>query len=666
MKMTGSWFQLCGSLTNSATSSFSEGINDHERPISNREHPYYEEGNIARKICGSSEDEDTQSIGEEACRQTHEEGAADKGAGETASPGSKSIVVSYDLPSPAMTGGAGSPDLPDLENTKSLDPQDGGSCIAKAVGTTRRMGPQNAAALPSASRIPTEEDLLLLLMRRQRIRRQEHQRLAISNDQLRIENLRLKDEGNRRAVTLENAEKHLQELFLQGNVREADFKAFREKYEKLKIWAAEMHKEYAEAYVEAEKIAQEISDLKTEKHDQANERARILRDLEEAAQRVNEQKNLVSELQKCMNELEKTRALLRHAQGEIREGKLQNQEYVLHISRLETSQQTMNRMFTKGQDAIRAELAGVVEKLRKYESGSLQPFTEELMEPVRLFLEETSTKGDISKYFSVLMTTAETKFSKISAEIANLGQINTEQRSLQDLENTIRQLKLEHEAALATSSMQIRNETDKQLASAKESVDELTKRYTQVCLEKEAVENDLVFIRSEMETLREELASERAQLECLRRHSQRLTDQSREKDTQLEECNVVRLQLENSKNQGEYEKLTLQNDLKHCEAEKQKYQEEAKSNADKVAGLQHQVYNLEETREQNAIVEAQLREARATMGKQDVEIALLKTEQQSNEVAIDKLRNDFKIVKESAEKVPELLAEVDKAKDKAV
>lgn len=535
-----------------------------------------------------------------------------------------------------------------------LRPQNANGRVTKSVRSATTARPQKANDKLVPPRGPTEEDLLLLLMRRQRVRDQAYHKLLADARQLQLENQQLKDKDADQVTQLESVANKWHEAIRESHVREADTKVFKDKYDKLKAWAREMHEEYAVVRAEGTRISDTLSELKAERQGQLEERTQLFEKIENAAQLVRKVKEIVNELRGTCTELETTRGLLRQAQEEVQQEKLQNKAYALHVERLEVSQRSMNFQFLKEQNEMRTDFAKMLSQLRKQDTTSLKHAMTELASVMNELRQKASSKREISAHFTSLIATAEQNYTSLSTAVASIGQIQAERDIVHELKNSLDQLKMSHAAELAEHSARARLEADQKLAIAHEKTNEVEEKYQVICAEKANLQDNLADLQSKFEAKGIELAKEKKRLCQLQGEEQGLAKRLKESEEILKGSREDSSKLERRRKKVEEERDVLSKKVAAGKAELKNLKEELGHSKIEVEQLRDQISSLEGFRESHKATTSQLKTALEDANKKSTRIYDLEKGVQRAVMDSEDLAKELEAAKASAQQLPGL------------
>ncbi|KAK5946554.1 hypothetical protein PMZ80_000697 [Knufia obscura] len=265
---------------------------------------------------------------------------------------------------------------------------------------------QEHAATPAAnvSRKPSDEDLLMLVMRRNRIRDESVTRLHNDHE-------RLKNEHAQLQAHYKTCQQRLQEntkqwhASVQGNhVQEAQVRAFREKYAKLKQWAQDMSKEYEGLRSDGNNLTQDIQAIKADGKKEANERKELLAQCDAAISNIGAVRSNIAALRAESVKLESLEERLAHEQGRLREEKLRNKSHALYIERLESMQRSMNTSFSNKQDHMAHELTKVAGLIGKQQYDGLSSALGQIVEAVEQIRQHDAARSGHKEELQTMLT----------------------------------------------------------------------------------------------------------------------------------------------------------------------------------------------------------------------------------------------------------------------
>ncbi|KAK5083565.1 hypothetical protein LTR05_006068 [Lithohypha guttulata] len=221
---------------------------------------------------------------------------------------------------------------------------------------------------PSSTSL-SEEDITLLLFRRRRQQAEssaqllKSYRLAVSeNEQLKIANA----EGQQE---LHDTVSKWHASVKENHVREAELRAFKDKYIKLKGWAQDIAKDYAELKESFDVSFQELKALDTLRAASRTDVEKMLSDCDSAVKQVSILKSEIGEIKAESARSDVLQDKLVQEKTKVREEQLRNKNHAFYIERLETSRCAMQASFSKRQDELTNELTGLKTALEKQDGN---------------------------------------------------------------------------------------------------------------------------------------------------------------------------------------------------------------------------------------------------------------------------------------------------------
>lgn len=535
-------------------------------------------------------------------------------------------------------------------NSSTLRPQVGNSRVKKRLVVAPSPQLQKPGATSTPSRVPTEEDLLLLLMRRQRIRDHAYNRLLNDLHQLQAENQQLQNEGHNRDAELVDVKSKWHDALRESHIREADIRAFGDKYDKLKAWARDMHDAFASTRAEGGRLNDEVSRLRAEKEAQTSEMNELLEKVKGISEPMRKFKETIADLRTTSIELQTTQDLLEQARKDLQDEKSANKAHILRIEKLESDQQSMNFRFLKQQDEMQNSLSLVSGLLQKNDNGFLHKVVAELTNSMQGLQRDIATKAESSAQFSSLLDATEQSHARLSTAMNRIIHAQLENQIIQNLSNEMAQLKENHAAELANHSGQ-----------AQEAAAKLAKAYNDI--EKERAKSEEA--QSKTVETEERLANFKARFEqtnnCLstkRRHAEQLQEEKEKLEKKNSDVSDLNQGLKAKVEQLEADNKTLQ-ETRNCEAEllnthktrTSDLEQDVKTHLAKIKEQVAKITTLETTCEKHEITEADLRrKLEDAHGK----IADLESTTKTNDSRLQTLQKDFDDARKAQSEVSNL------------
>jgi len=254
--------------------------------------------------------------------------------------------------------------------------------IIHHASTAPSLGKERAAA-PVHNGGPSDEDLLMLVMRRHRMRDEEL--VSLTNNHHRLQNEHAQLQSNYKVC-----HQKLQETTQQWHadvqsyhVQTAQLGAFRERYAKLKQWAQEASKDYDSLRAHGNKLGQDIHAIRNAANNEAKERDTLLKDCDAAIGKIGAVKSNITALGAESLKLKSLEEQLARETGRLREGNLRTKSHALYIERLERTQQSMNTRFSIKQDEMAHELSKVVNFAKRQQDDGLSSTLAQVLELVQ-------------------------------------------------------------------------------------------------------------------------------------------------------------------------------------------------------------------------------------------------------------------------------------------
>ena len=252
---------------------------------------------------------------------------------------------------------------------------------------------QGRTAAPASNNVhrPSDEDLLMLVMRRQRMRDEDVARLKDANHRLEEEHSQLQSKHKACHQKLQKVTQQWHASVQDHHIQEAQIRAFREKYAKIKQWAQDMSKEYEGLRADGDKLGQEVQAARTDGDRGASERIELLEKCDAAIGQIGAIKSNVAEIRAESMKLASTEERLAREQGLLREEKLRNQSHAFYIERLESTQRSMNSYFNRKQDEMVVELTKVATLVKEQHDDGLSTALSQVVEAVEQLRQHDTT-----------------------------------------------------------------------------------------------------------------------------------------------------------------------------------------------------------------------------------------------------------------------------------
>lgn len=500
------------------------------------------------------------------------------------------------------------------------------------------------------SRAPTEEDLLLLLMRRQRVRDQAHNRLLSNMHQLQFENQHLKKQGLDRHTKLLHTERKWRDAVRESHIRERDIRVFGEKYDKLKTWARDMHDAFASTRAEGNRLNDEVAKLNSEKETQNSERSALLEKIEGVADPVRKFKEAIAELRAISVELESTQKSLAQAQNEVQHEKLKNEIHTHHIEKLESTQELMNSRLLKQQGEIQSSLSLLAGVLKQNDYSFLHDVVVELSGSMQGLQEHVTTKTENSAQFCSLLSVAEQNHAKLSTAIGSIAHAQDERQTAQSLTQEMDEMKAKHAAELADySRKQLEAATD--LEKARDELEEKRVRFREIETRSEQSEEQLSNCMAKLEDLEMNLSAEQKLVEQLRDTEEQL--KKKVKDTEVARQGLARTvrQLEQKGKQHAGETACLKETSNGFEARTKELEKDIKTQQTRIEEKVAKVVELENSCKASETTKSHCQK---TLKDALDKISTLQSTIDAKESRLQILQKDLDSAQASIEKIPGL------------
>lgn len=316
--------------------------------------------------------------------------------------------------------------------SQSSDPSTRVSCDSSPKTHRGRVQAQENSLSNPSTQNPTEEDLVLLLMRRHRTRNQVNFRLQRDLHRLQAENLELKKRRIDRDIELEDAKNRWHAALRESHIREADIRTFKEKYGKVKIWACRVQEEYSILRAEGNRLSQEILSLKDEVSGRVTEREDVLQKFETTSETMQKLRKIIPDLHEASVKLETTQHSLAQAQKEVQELELANKSHVLHIEKLEKSQHSARSQLDEQHERIYKELFNISGLLQRHDTTFFVETISQIAESIRSFQQSSSTKEESATQCSSILNAIEESHRVLDAAVDKLGKIQAKNHTTQD------------------------------------------------------------------------------------------------------------------------------------------------------------------------------------------------------------------------------------------
>lgn len=273
---------------------------------------------------------------------------------------------------------------------------------------------------------PSNEDLLMLVMRRHRMRDEAVVRLTNDHHRLQDEHAQLQSNYKACHEKLHETTQQWHADVQSHHVQAAQLRAFREKYAKLKQWAQEASKDYDNLRADGNKLSEGIQAIRNEDNNEANERNALLKKCDAAVGKIGAVKSNIAALQAESLKLETLEERLAQERGRLREEKLRTKSHALYIERLEGAQRSMNINFSKKQDEMAHELSKVAGLAKRQQDDGLSNTLAQVLEVVEQVRQQDGAGSSHKEELQTILTSVEQQFDnlKVFLEAVKNAQID--------------------------------------------------------------------------------------------------------------------------------------------------------------------------------------------------------------------------------------------------
>jgi len=356
--------------------------------------------------------------------------------------------------------------------------------VTHNTSTAPLLGKERAAASVHSSR-PSDEDLLMLVMRRHRMRDEVVVRLTNDHHRLQDEHAQLQSNYNACHEKLQETTQQWHADVQSHHVQAAQIRAFREKYAKLKQWAQEASKDYDSLRADGNKLSEGIQAIKNEGDNDANERNALLEKCDAAAGKIGTVKSNIAALRAESLKLETLEERLAQEKGHLREEKLRTRSHALYIERLEGAQRSMNTNFSKKQDEMAHELSKIAGLAKRQQDDGLSDALARVLEVLEQIRQQDGAGSSHKEELQTILTSVEQRYENLKDFLEAVKNAQIDQHAASNLQfssivDAVDKLKpdLEHLQSLERDSLTLsarlkEAETRSKLADREKNVAQL-------------------------------------------------------------------------------------------------------------------------------------------------------------------------------------------------